>query len=204
MYRICILLIFLSCNFIKNQIKPDYKVLFIGNSLTYSNNLPGLFTEEAKKLGFTVQTSQLARPNYALVDHLAEGKISQTLQNGRYDFVVVQQGPSSQADGRAMLLEAGSELQQLCAKNNSKLAFFMVWPAFENYHTFDGVIRNYSLAATHTDAILCPVGIAWKEHIDKTGDLEYYASDRFHPSLKGSTFAARIIAESLFGKKVVE
>ena len=45
----------------------------------------------------------LARANYALKDHWNEGELQSLIKSGNFDFVVVQQGPSSQAEGRAML-----------------------------------------------------------------------------------------------------
>ena len=78
----------------------------------------------------------------------------------------------------------------------------MVWPAKQNYHMFDGVIRNYTNAATITNSILCPVGKEWKEYFDRTGDFGYYSPDGFHPSLVGSTVAAEIIVQSLFKIKL--
>ena len=173
-------------------------ILFVGNSLTYTNDLPELVRLEAKSKGIKVKTRQLANPNYALLDHWKEGELQRLIQSGKYDYVVVQQGPSSQDLGKSMLLESGELIARLCAQKGSKLAFFMVWPSRLYYHTFDGVITNYSLAAEEMDAILCPVGQVWKSHFDKTGEFSYYGPDGFHPSIKGSQVAAEVIVDALF------
>lgn len=183
------------------QDEPDtgvVKILFVGNSLTYTNNLPGLVTAKAKQQGVGVETEQLAYPNYALEDHWNDGKLQRLIKNGNYDYVIVQQGPSSQADGRSMLLTYGPKIEALCKKADSKLAFYMVWPAKANLHTFDGVITNYRDAAEATHSLLCPVGERWKEYFETTGDYSYYGPDGFHPSLKGSEVAATIIVNTLF------
>jgi len=173
------------------------RILFVGNSLTYANNLPQLVKKVATRNDIRIQTDMLAYSNYALEDHWNDGELQSLITNGDYDYVVVQQGPSSQADGKAMLLEYGERIKSLCDKQDTKLAFYMVWPARINYHTFEGVIANYSLAASHTKSILCPVGKVWKGYIDSTQDFSYYGSDGFHPSLTGSQLAAEIIFESL-------
>ncbi len=173
------------------------RILFVGNSLTYANNLPQLVTKVGARNDIHIQTDMLAYSNYALEDHWSDGELQSLIANGDYDYVVVQQGPSSQADGKAMLLEYGEQIKSLCDKQNTKLAFYMVWPARINYHTFTEVIANYSLAASHTKSILCPVGTVWKGYIDSTQDFSYYDSDGFHPSLAGSQLAAEIIFESL-------
>lgn len=173
-------------------------LLFVGNSLTYTNDLPLLVSAIAKSKGTNIKVEMLALPNYALVDHLTDGKLQKMIATKVYDYVIVQQGPSSQAEGRTLLLDAATIIKQLCDDYGAKLAFYMVWPAYANYSNFDGVIRNYSEAATVTNSILCPVGKVWKEYIDRSNDLSYYGPDLFHPSLKGSQVAAEVIYSSLF------
>ncbi|MCF8238611.1 MAG: SGNH/GDSL hydrolase family protein [Saprospiraceae bacterium] len=172
-------------------------ILFVGNSLTVANDLPGLVKQQAKEIGIDVRTRMIAQPNYALIDHLADGLVQQEIADHHYDFVVVQQGPSSQEEGRQMLLDAGRELAELCQSHHARLAYFMVWPSLTNAYTFEGVIRNYTEAATLHQAILCPVGEVWKKHFDATGSKDYYGPDGFHPSLEGSRVAAEVILSSL-------
>lgn len=174
------------------------KILFVGNSLTYFNDLPSRVAGIGASKGNLLEQEMMAYPNYALEDHWNEGCLQGMISSGYYDFVVVQQGPSSQSDGAKSLLEYGELIQQLCKQHDTKLAFFMVWPARVNYHTFNGVITNYTSAAYATGAILCPVGYAWKRYIDDTGDWSYYGPDEFHPSEVGTGVAAEIIYKSLF------
>jgi hypothetical protein len=178
--------------------EKDTTLLFVGNSLTYANDLPKLVASIAKIKGKKIKVEMLALPNYALLDHLVDGNLQEMIASGKYKYVIVQQGPSSQAEGREMLLEAGSKIKQMCNVSGASLAFFMVWPGYENYNNFNGVIRNYTEAATLNNSILCPVGTVWKEYIDRTKDLSYYGPDLFHPSLKGSQVAAQVIFDSLF------
>jgi hypothetical protein len=176
------------------------KILFVGNSLTYTNNLPALVAEKALTKGMHVQPEMLAFPNYALEDHWNDGRLQHLINNNTFTFVIIQQGPSSQADGRMMLSDYGTKISNLCKKRGAKLVFFMVWPAKSNLHSFDGVIANYTNAAVETQSILCRVGELWKNHFDATGDFSYYGPDEFHPSLKGSSRAAEIIVDTLFKK----
>ncbi|WP_370086260.1 SGNH/GDSL hydrolase family protein [Ekhidna sp.] len=175
-------------------------ILFVGNSLTYTNDLPDMVEKEAKRRGIKVKTTMLAFPNYALVDHLDDGEVQKRIRSGKYDYVIVQQGPSSQEEGREMLFDAGKTLQKLCEQNQSRLVFFMVWPSRTYYHTFDGVIKNHKEAAEENGAILCPVGEIWKANFDKTGDFSLYGLDGFHPSPKGSRLAAEVIVKTLFNE----
>ncbi len=204
---LCLLCLFNNCsNYTKtnsetsqkNQPKTEFKILFVGNSLTYYNDLPKLVKNEAEKQGISLHTEMIAKPDYAIIDHWADGKVQRLIKTKKFDYVIIQQGPSSQSEGKHMLINGGKKYSELCEKNNAKLVYFMVWPAQVYYHTFSGVISNYTYAAQLNDAILCPVGSVWKDHFDNTEDYSYYSEDGFHPSLKGSKVAAEVIVKTLF------
>lgn len=175
----------------------DYSLLFVGNSLTYFNDLPGLVGERALLEGIDIETTMVAYGNYGLEDHWNDGKIQLMIETFDYDFVIIQQGPSSQAYGRSSLIEFGGYIKEVCAANDTELAYFMVWPSLTYYYTFPGVIQNYTDAAALNDAILCPVGVHWRDVVDQTGDTSYYGPDGFHPSLAGSEISAQIILQAL-------
>ncbi|MBQ0788406.1 MAG: SGNH/GDSL hydrolase family protein [Oceanihabitans sp.] len=178
--------------------KTEISILFIGNSLTYTNNLPELVKKYAKQKRIRIHTKMVAFPNHAIEDHWNDRKVQKLISSKKYDFVIIQQGPSSQYNGRKMLLEYGKKYSDLCKINEAKLCYFMVWPSLHNYHTFDGVIKNYADAASINNAILFPVGAAWKNYIDTTNNKKYYGLDGFHPSIKGSKIAAKVIVNLLF------
>ena len=181
----------------KEPVEADYSLLFVGNSLTYTNNLPLLVKRLAEDRGLNIETRSLAYPNYAIVDHWADGQVQSLIKSKKYDFVIIQQGPSSQQEGHRMLVDSGADYAALCKENDAELAYYMVWPPISVFHRFDRVIANYTDAARKNNAILCPVGRVWKDYIDQTQDYSYYGFDDFHPSLKGSQVAAEVIINSL-------
>jgi hypothetical protein len=174
-----------------------YRVLFIGNSLTSTNNLPRIIKERYAEMGIIISTRTIAPPGYGLEDHWNVGLIQPLISSNYYDYVIIQQGPSSQEYGRASLIEYGGRIANLCNLNDTKLAFFMVWPSISYFNNFDGVIANYTDAASINSAILLPVGRNWKYYIDQTQDYSYYGSDNFHPSIEESERAARDIIQRL-------
>ncbi len=143
----------------------------------------------------------VAFPNYALVDHWNQEEVQKYIKTERYDFVILQQGPSSQPPGRQMLVDSGELFSKLCHQSGAELVFFMVWPSRTYYHTYEDIILNYRSAADSSHAILCPVGEVWKKHFEETGDYSYYGLDGFHPSFRGSQVAAEVIVETLFTEK---
>lgn len=176
----------------------DYNILFVGNSLTIYNDLPGLVVVEGERNGLDIGVRSVTTGGYTLERHWNNGILQKEIATGLFDFVVIQEGTSASLTGRSNMIKFGKKIKEQCDQYDSKLAFFMTWPSINNYHRFDEVIRNYRDVATGLDAFLCPVGIAWKEYIDETGDYSYYDTDQHHPSLAGSQVAAEVIYTTLF------
>src|SRR3954471_10292456 len=71
-------------------------VLFVGNSLTYVNDLPVAVASIGASVGDTIRVSQAVAPDLALIDHLNGGSNAvEQIKLGGWQFVVLQQGPSS-------------------------------------------------------------------------------------------------------------
>lgn len=174
------------------------KILFVGNSLTYTNDLPNILVEIGNGFDKNITTEMVCKPNYAIVDHLDEGIIQQKITTEKYDYVIIQQGPSSQKKGREMLLDTGKKLRKLCEKYGAKLGYYMVWPSKRYYFTFDKVIANHTEAAEKNNALLFPVGKYWKQYEAQKPRTSLYGPDQFHPSKAGSFFAALVIFKGLY------
>lgn len=172
-------------------------VLFVGNSLTYRNNLPFMIKQLARQFKVKLRTASVAYPNYGLEDHVNDGRVSRMLQQRPYDFMVIQQGPSSQEYGRRSLIEYGGILCQLAKDNDTQPAYFMVWPSIPYYHTFSGVILNYTNAAIINEAVSIPVGKVWRAYRESNKESSLYDLDGFHPSKTGTFLAAIVILKKL-------
>ncbi|MEZ4416602.1 MAG: SGNH/GDSL hydrolase family protein [Gemmatimonadota bacterium] len=182
---------------------PDasaFNVLFIGNSLTYANDLPvmlrGLLVEAG--LG-PVEVAQVAFPNYGLEDHWLDGRARAAIELGGWDYVVMQQGPSA-TEGRPSLLEYSRRFGELARAIGATPALYMVWPATERSFDFDGVAASYALAADSAQGILFPAGEAWRAAWRRDPNAQLYGPDGFHPSAQGSYLAALTMADRLVGE----
>ncbi len=196
--RTSLLLIIYFVHFNSSVNAQDVSILFIGNSLTYSNNLPQILTKIGANNGMEISTHQLCFPNYGLEDHWNERNIQGAIKAQNFDYVIFQQGPSSQAYGRSSLIEYGGKISRVCHENDSKPAYFMVWPSTNYYHTFDGVIKNHVDASIQNKAGIIPVGSLWKKYREAVSNAGLYASDGFHASKKGSFLAALTMFQFLF------
>ena len=174
-------------------------VLFIGNSLTYVNDLPGILArllEIGGAAGFHV--ASIAEPNYGLPDHWANGEARARIADGGWEVVVMQQGPSA-TEGRPYLLEYADLFAGEIRAIGADPALYMVWPSLQRSFDFDGVLDSYRTAAEQVDGFFYPAGEAWRIAWVADPDLALYGSDGFHPSLLGSYLAALVIYEQLSG-----
>ncbi len=176
----------------------ELRVLFIGNSLTYVNDLPAMVAALAatQQKRFTYQT--VAFPDHSLEDHWQRGAARAALGRQRWDVVVLQQGPSGLATSRQMLLEYARKFDKEIRAAGAIPALYMVWPSAARFGDFDRVIESYRLVATEIKGILLPVGQAWRETWQRDAKMPLYAEEQFHPSVAGTYLAALVIYEKLF------
>ena len=180
----------------------NLRLLFVGNSLTYTNDLPSLLKELGDQDSIKIVYKTFLLPNYALEDHLNKGKVQQEIDTGEYDFVIAQQGPSALPESQVLLLNGATLFANICKKNTkTKLALYMVWPSRSRSFDLDNVIYSYTQAAEKTESLLCPAGLAWKYAWQMDAELPLYGFDNFHPSLTGSVLAALTIYGALRNKK---
>lgn len=185
----------------KDSLPRKQRILYVGNSLTYFNNLPSLLREIAAQDGVEIADSGFLYPDYSLEDHWNEARVAAAIASGKFDYVVAQQGPSAMPESQAMLKDYAGRFAKSCREAGSKLALYMVWPSQARSFDFDNVINSYTAAARANEALLCPVGKAWKHAWQSDATLPLYSSDRFHPGIYGSVLAALTIYGSLYEKK---
>ena len=180
---------------------PVHRVLFIGNSLTYFNDLPGTVAALAWSVDVSVQVSSVARPNFALIDHV-EGKSNalQVIQEGSWDYVVLQQGPSSLDLSRDTLVLATRLLDPYIQAAGGRSALLMVWPESSRFEFFDAVRASYQFAAQEVDGLFLPAGEAWRGAWATDAQLQLYGPDGYHPSELGTYLAALVVFEGTTGR----
>ncbi len=174
-------------------------VLFLGNSLTYANDLPAIVEAMFAAAGVAATVESVAHPDWGLEDHWRSRRSRRAIDHGGWDVVVMQQGPSA-TEGRPSLLEYSQRLGERIRAAGARPALYMVWPARARAFDFDGVARSYALAAEAADGLLLPAGDAWRAAWRRDPDLALYGGDGFHPSMAGSYLAAAVIFQGLTGR----
>jgi lysophospholipase L1-like esterase len=197
----------LACN--KNPVEAegerlpdaDVRVLFIGNSLTYTNNLPAVVQTIAEAAGHTMVFEMVAAPNFSLEDHWLNG-VERTILTVEADVVVMQQGPSSLPQNQEYLKVWTERLASAVRAAGGEPALYMVWPESTRIDAFGAVYESYREAAQAVNGLFMPAGLAWVHAWDQNPELQLYGPDGFHPSHLGSAVAALTIFRVLFSEDV--
>jgi hypothetical protein len=138
------------------------RVLFIGNSLTSYNNLPGIVEAMGRARGVELDVHSVLRNNASVQDHWDEGTARRMVENGRWDFVIFQHGPSASEDGRIALREAMALFAPKVRAAGGVPALYMVWPFATRPQDLDRVRETYALAAQDANGLFLPAGEAWR------------------------------------------
>lgn len=181
------------------------RILFIGNSLTGANNMPGMLValaESAKVApSLTVDVDWIS--DFALIDHWSLGSARTLIANGHYDVVVMQQGPSSVAVNRDTLRLAVGLFAPIIRAAGGVPALFSVWPTADRQLDFDRATESYQLAAQAVAGMLFPGGEVWRAAWRREPGLQLYSPDGLHPSPLGSYAVALSIFGILYDRSTV-
>jgi hypothetical protein len=171
-------------------------VLFIGNSLTAANDLPAVVASLSRG---RIAYRTVAPGGVSLEDHWNFTGARDALENGTWDYVVLQQGPSTLPESAANLRDWAVRWGAAIRNHGAKPAVYEVWPdsAFGVRLSFPAVIRSYRAAADAARALLLPAGEAWRAAWRRVPRLGLYGPDGFHPSKLGTTLAALVICARL-------
>jgi hypothetical protein len=183
------------------------RVLFIGNSYTYYNNLPHVLVKLAASRNPRnyphIEARMHVYPGATLQYHCEQGTTLRVIREGNWDYVVLQEQsrlgrPGSLAKAArinapdvfhkyARLLDA--EIR----KAGAKTVFLLTWT--RKYWPENQVILNiaYKQIAEELKAVLAPVGIAWQEVRKREPGIRLYMDDCSHPAPKGTYAAACVL-----------
>jgi hypothetical protein len=190
------------------------RVLFLGNSYTYFNDLPAILSELAKAgHQCTVETRMVAPGGKTLKDHWESSASHQALDSQAWDFVVLQDqstlGINFYFEGQTRV--GGDEIFRPYAerwaneirKHHATPVFYLTWA--RRATPVDQAALNYAYirAARTTHSLVAPVGLAWARVRQTDPSIDLYYRDGAHPSPAGSYLAACAIYAAIFRKNPV-
>ena len=173
----------------------SHHVLFIGNSHTFVENLPWLFTAVCKQAGLDVHATMITHPGVDWYWHLCSHCALPNIRFGGYGYVVIQQ-KSHPFDGPESLIEQGLEFFKAITDANATAVLTNTWSEKNNP---DGQKEiDDAFAALHDlcpGSLLAKCGSAWHK---LRGVIDLYAPDGEHQNAKGAYLNACILAKTIF------
>ena len=192
------------------------KVLFIGNSFTYFNDLPAMVQAMADAAGIKAQTHMVAFGGYFLRQHTDPedkhyGEALEALKEP-WDTVVLQEQSKAPAVAPEIFAEGVAKLMPYIEAAGAKPLFYMTWPyrqgsrklessGMEYQEMFEKLTEAYEAEMTRYGASGVRVGEAFVKLQEKYPYITPYLPDCYHPNPAGTYLAARRFFETLFGQK---
>jgi hypothetical protein len=178
--------------------RPGLRVLFVGNSLTYYNDMPGLVqklaaAEEGARPIFAVYYTA---PGWSLRSAARDDGLSDLLEEIRWDAVVLQEHSVRAAAPpqrlRRETVPFARKLQDRATGSGARTIVFMNW--------FARGAEASDLAA-ELGAPVAPAALAWDEALRRRPGLNLLGSDGAHPNLAGSYLIACVFYATLTGRE---
>jgi hypothetical protein len=186
--------------------EPPVRVLFLGNSYTASNDLPGMVRGLAGSVGQKMEVAAHAPGGWWLRDHVRSSDSLDAIAKGGYDFVVLQEQSMVPADhnlSERRSRPAASSLGTRASQAGASVVMFMTWGhrrgsaevGHSSYESMQLAIANsYDRLAEGANGKVAPVGAAWWLSLLDRPDIALYQADGSHPTEAGSYLAAAVIA----------
>lgn len=186
------------------------RVLFVGNSYTFVNDLPGMFARLARSGGHAVQTGMAAQGGWRLADHVNSPDTLDKIKSAKWDYIVLQeqsQIPASEQARSAQMYPAARALVSRVQQSGARPIFFMTWAhragwpenGLNSCEDMQSQIDyGYLGIARELGAPLAPVGVAWSTIRLQNPELDLWQADGSHPTTQGSYLAACVFYAVIF------
>jgi hypothetical protein len=193
------------------------RVLFVGNSLTSANDLPGTVAELAKSRKIRMEYEAITPGGATFANHASNPAVLKKIKEGNWDFVVLQEQSQMPAMAEPILKSqvypnAGKLCELVKSANPKASVVFYMTMAQKDGQTFktdgrsetmsygqmqDRIAASYREMARDNKALLAPVGLAFKQARGIDPGLALYTDDR-HPTVAGTYLAACVFYGVLF------
>jgi len=191
------------------------KILFVGNSYTYYNDLPALLERLIRENGEEAQVCSVTKGGWKLHRYLDlqdenAAKFEQAMANRPYDVVFLQEQSLNPLLDYAQFADGVKRVAERVGAKRTIL--YQTWGRKEGHAALeehgwsrkdmtDGLAVAYRKAADAIGAEVSPVGERFWAIGQAMPNLELYDADRTHPSYAGSCLAAVTHYQTLFGKR---
>lgn len=190
----------------------EIQVLFIGNSHTYNNDVPGMFAAMARAGGHSVGVEMVAHGGWMLIDHVQSNATVRKIRSGEWDYVVLQEQsdiPSFPTNREQEMYPAIRGLHNEISGRGAETVLFMTWghrdgsiaQGVGGYEAESAVLENaYVGIGKELDVAIAPVGVAWWVAMRSAPNLILWVEDGNHATPEGSYLAASVLYHVILGQ----
>ena len=186
----------------KTKPPNSIKLLFIGNSFTQRNNLPGLLTDLAAARDVSITHDLISAGGASLRRHWNDGRAAAAIAAGGYDYVVLQEQSTLPVKNAKRMAENVRLFDDAIKRAGSRTVLYMTWARQHAPETQQAITDAYTTIGTELGAIVIPVGLAWQNflahHDQSAHPIALHDRDQSHPTLAGSYLAACVFLAALF------
>ncbi|HSD13179.1 MAG TPA: T9SS type A sorting domain-containing protein [Flavobacterium sp.] len=194
---------------------PQKNILFVGNSITYFNDMPILFRDIANNKGKNVATQMHTVGGAGFVNHVTDSNLYNLFRNTVWDAVVLQPGSGESAGASWPVnttIERGQKLIDSIKKYSPCAKVFLYEipygvPSETTYDTYQSVQTqikdSITKMADNLHLPLVPAGESARMHYTVQQDLLLHGSyNDIHPNLNGSYLIASTMFAAIFQEPV--
>jgi len=175
------------------------KVLFIGNSLTYYNDLAGLVQAFAAHEEHPLYIDAVTFPLASLDWHWNHTKARQKIAEGDWNYVILQQFSTAPADHPKETVEQYERFAPEVARVGAKPIIFQNWTHEGREADYDRMLKTYREVQGAIGGTIAPIGEAWRMCRREHPEIEMFEDDR-HPTVAGTYLTACVLYRVLYGK----
>ena len=162
------------------------RILFVGNSLIYTSNLPAVLDALGEANGHAIHGEMLVQGGATLSERVEDGFVDAVLAKGRYDYVVLQErggdlicrGPASCETARVSK-EALQSLAATAREHGAKPLFLGTYQPLPSASA--ALTQVEAQAAASASVPLIPVSGLLAEALASNPDLPWHDDDGMHP-----------------------
>ena len=174
------------------------RVLFVGNSLTYYNDMPWLFSEvvASRRPQPPVVTRFSGASGRTLAENWQRGDARRLLRTEHWDYVVLQEQSSTLLLNPQEHEEFLGRFVAEARRRGAKPVLFATWPRERELDKLPALRDGYRREAAERGIAVAPVGAAWEAAI--AAGVDPYR-DGLHANLAGSYLSACVFAAEMLG-----
>jgi hypothetical protein len=175
------------------------RLLFIGNSYTQRNDLPGLLSQLAASADppREIVTERVIANGASLRLHWNAGTARGLIEPGGWDAVVLQEQSTLPVKNARRYHETARLFDEVIRGHGARTVLYHTWARRDAPQTQAALDEAVQSLAREIGATVAPVGVAW-EAIRQSGQgPELYDADGSHPSPAGSYLAACVFFATL-------